>query len=116
MVAFSAADHYLVSPGRPEALDQLTILAAVATATEGQVRLTWTAPDEDLGASAGEEGSSYILRISTNGAADFGNDTNAWWAQAATVASPPRRSCDSGSRNRRTVSPTITRSSCAARA
>lgn len=34
VVAFSAADHYLVSPGRPEALDQLTVLAAVATATE----------------------------------------------------------------------------------
>src|SRR5208283_763690 len=40
----------------------VTNLTAQATANEGVVQLSWTAPDSDLGAQAGYPSASYLLR------------------------------------------------------
>ena len=63
-------------------------LTATATGNEGEIELTWTAPDADGGLPAGASAASYQLRFSTTGVGDLADDTTAWWQQAVSTTAP----------------------------
>lgn len=71
----------------PHPPDQITDLVAQNTFSPGQVRLSWTAPQNTNGVPM----SRYILKYSTQSAADLGGDTTAWFnlATATTVIVSP---------------------------
>lgn len=74
----------------PEAVPDLS---AAATVTEGQVLLTWTAPDEDnrVYVSTGKV-SSYLIKYATYSIVDeiaAGGAAASWWARASIPADTP---------------------------
>ncbi|MCG3205053.1 MAG: hypothetical protein KCHDKBKB_01770 [Elusimicrobia bacterium] len=62
-------------------------LVASSTSVEGEIELTWTAPDGDGGSETGQSVASYDLRYSTRSISDLGGDVNAWWSQAQSTPS-----------------------------
>jgi hypothetical protein len=67
----------------------ITNLAATSTLTEGQVSLTWTAPDSDAGAEWSIAATEYRLRFSTTSVDMLLGNTTAWWNQAQEQAGMP---------------------------
>jgi len=56
--------------------DIITDLAAYSTSVEGEINLTWTAPNDPPGISAGK---NYFIHYATFSVADIGGDTTFWW-------------------------------------
>jgi len=65
--------------------EPVTDLRAEATATEGQVKLLWTAPNENLGLTYQAPVSGYFIRYSTYSVDILSGDTTAWWNNAGQI-------------------------------
>lgn len=70
------------SASSPAAVTDLT--AATNPAVEGEVLLSWTAPDGNTPAS-GQRVAGYLVRMATFSVDDLAGDTTAWWSIASTA-------------------------------
>jgi hypothetical protein len=72
-------DSVIPKPFTPK---QITDLAAAGTGNSGEMKLTWTSPDDGKGTAV----SSYTVRYATFSVSDLSGDSTGWWNMSTVYA------------------------------